>query len=329
MPDVSRLLGEACPHAGQAWQQVLVLGELHLELSFARVRVLGEDVEDQPGAVDDADALPECRFQLLLLPGGKLVVEEHAARIIGGAELLDLLHLAGADPGPRVGTLELLPGGPRDLQACRGGKTPQFSERVFNGPRRRRPLQLDADENGAAIVCGGSRAAVPRGTDAFLRNQVFEHYCSKILLSGRHCEPRAPPRRPRGKQIEAPGEAIDVEHLSAEEEPGNQAGPHRPRIHLGEDDAPCRDHLVAFFRVDHGEGQPIEQRRYSLPLLPAELRAGQERIDAGKGEDRLGKGPRHELTDGRNELLSGACAARVDEGCLDIGRPEVGQRRNL
>ena len=43
------------PHAGQPRQLVLELGELHLEPALVGLRVLGEDVEDQPAAVDDLD----------------------------------------------------------------------------------------------------------------------------------------------------------------------------------------------------------------------------------------------------------------------------------
>ena len=43
------------PRAGQPRQLVLELGELHLEPALVGLRMLGEDVEDQPAPVDDLD----------------------------------------------------------------------------------------------------------------------------------------------------------------------------------------------------------------------------------------------------------------------------------
>ena len=67
------LAHEVAPHTGQPRQQVLVLRELDLELALARARPLGEDVEDEAGAVEDLDA------QLLRehpqLRGRELVIE--------------------------------------------------------------------------------------------------------------------------------------------------------------------------------------------------------------------------------------------------------------
>ena len=48
---------------GQARQPVLELGELHLELAVPGARVLGEDVEDQLGAVDHAQVEPLARLR--------------------------------------------------------------------------------------------------------------------------------------------------------------------------------------------------------------------------------------------------------------------------
>jgi hypothetical protein len=43
------------PQPRRRGQQVLQLGELHLRLALTGLGVLGEDVEDQRGAVDDLD----------------------------------------------------------------------------------------------------------------------------------------------------------------------------------------------------------------------------------------------------------------------------------
>jgi hypothetical protein len=91
------------PAAHQARGQVLELGELDLQLAFARLRTLGEDLEDQAGAVHDP-AL-HLLFHVPLLGGRQRVVEddEGGVELVGGAR--DLAHLAGAGVELRVGTL--------------------------------------------------------------------------------------------------------------------------------------------------------------------------------------------------------------------------------
>ena len=49
------LPGQRLAPAAQAGQQVLQLGQLDLRLALFALRVLGEDVEDQRGPVDDLD----------------------------------------------------------------------------------------------------------------------------------------------------------------------------------------------------------------------------------------------------------------------------------
>src|SRR5690606_10822760 len=49
------LPGHRLTPSAQAREQVLELRELHLRLALAGLRVLGEDVEDQSGPVDDLD----------------------------------------------------------------------------------------------------------------------------------------------------------------------------------------------------------------------------------------------------------------------------------
>ena len=54
-PDAAAGPRQVRPQPGQARQLVLELGELDLEPALVGLRVLGEDVEDQPAAVDDLD----------------------------------------------------------------------------------------------------------------------------------------------------------------------------------------------------------------------------------------------------------------------------------
>ena len=60
------------PQPRQAGQLVLELGELDLEAALVRLSVEGEDVEDQPAAVDDLDL--EQLLERSLLAGRQLVV---------------------------------------------------------------------------------------------------------------------------------------------------------------------------------------------------------------------------------------------------------------
>ena len=92
---------EVLPHAPHARQVVLELRELDLELSLSRHRVLGEDVEDQLRAVDDARV--ERILERSLLRRVELGVdEEHlGARLL--VRTLQLLELPLSHIGSRVG----------------------------------------------------------------------------------------------------------------------------------------------------------------------------------------------------------------------------------
>ena len=92
---------EVRPLTGQPRQQVLMLGERDLDRAFAGSRALRKDIQNQRGAVDDLAV--ESFLEIALLGGRELVVADHD----GGAEVVahggDLLNLALADPGARVG----------------------------------------------------------------------------------------------------------------------------------------------------------------------------------------------------------------------------------
>jgi hypothetical protein len=65
---------EVLPHPSHAREVVLELGELDLELALGATGMLGEDVEDQLRAVDDARR--ECILEVALLARVELVVDE-------------------------------------------------------------------------------------------------------------------------------------------------------------------------------------------------------------------------------------------------------------
>ena len=97
-----------------------MLGELDLEASFARLGALGEDIDDEGGAVDDLHV-----GRLLddaLLRGGELVVEDDDLGAAVAGRLRDLFQLAASEIG--VGALgealaedadDLCTGGPGEL----------------------------------------------------------------------------------------------------------------------------------------------------------------------------------------------------------------------
>ena len=118
------------PHAAHARKVVVELRQLHLELSLGGHGVLGEDVEDQLRAVDDAHAelvlepallarvevvVDDDRLGLLLLDGrlhlGELALADERARIGRGAMLDDLAHRLDARGAHELGDLVQLVGG--------------------------------------------------------------------------------------------------------------------------------------------------------------------------------------------------------------------------
>ena len=83
----------------QPRQPVAQQRQLDLRLALQRVRVLGEDVEDDRGAVDRGAA--EHLLQVVLLRRGELVVEHDGVGVDRQAHVAQLLDLALADE-PRV-----------------------------------------------------------------------------------------------------------------------------------------------------------------------------------------------------------------------------------
>ena len=99
--DATGLLAERVPPAAQAGQPVAQQGQLHLGPALGAAGVLGEDVEDHRGAVDGRP--PEDLLQVALLGRRELVVEDHGVGVDRQRERRQLLRLAPADVGGRVG----------------------------------------------------------------------------------------------------------------------------------------------------------------------------------------------------------------------------------
>ena len=89
------------PHAAHAGEVVLQLRQLDLELALGAPCMLGEDVEDELRAIDDARA--QRILQAPLLAGVELVVNDERLRVGVLHEPFQLLELALAHVGSRIG----------------------------------------------------------------------------------------------------------------------------------------------------------------------------------------------------------------------------------
>src|SRR5262249_28281830 len=99
--DTAGLLTQLQPAPAQSRQSVTQLRELALDHALLTRRVLGEDVEDQRGPVDDVDT--EDLLEVALLCGRELVVEHDEVDVERVADLLQFLRLALADVRRRIG----------------------------------------------------------------------------------------------------------------------------------------------------------------------------------------------------------------------------------
>ena len=97
---------EVLPHATHARQVVFELRKLDLKLALGTDGMLGEDVEDELRAVDDArlQRVLECA----LLRGAQFVVDEQHLGLGLPVRLLQLLELSPPDEGARVGARPVL-----------------------------------------------------------------------------------------------------------------------------------------------------------------------------------------------------------------------------
>ena len=105
-PDAAAEALEVLPQAPHARQVVLELRQLDLELALGADGVLGEDVEDQLRPVDHTRL--QRVLERSLLHGRELVVDDQRLRARALERLLQLLELALADVGARVGPLAVL-----------------------------------------------------------------------------------------------------------------------------------------------------------------------------------------------------------------------------
>src|SRR4029079_8419869 len=89
------LAGQVAAPATEPLLHVGELGELDLRLALTALRVLGEDVEDQRGAVDGLDL--ELVLEVAQLAGCELTVEDHRVGSGRAHDLGEALDLAATD----------------------------------------------------------------------------------------------------------------------------------------------------------------------------------------------------------------------------------------
>ncbi len=154
------------PHARQPGQQILILGQLHLEASLPGLGPLSKDIQNQRAAVYDLYA--GHLLQSPILRGGQVVVQDDHVGLGGCQQLLDLLDL----------TL------PQEAVGIRGGTALQDLGRALAAGGLQEGLQLVQGSFGGVFVRGknpGVQAAEYCGfRDGLL--QIFHHF-SKFFTS--------------------------------------------------------------------------------------------------------------------------------------------------
>ena len=115
--------------AAQALLHVVELGQLDLRLALARLRVLGEDVEDQRGPVDDLDLEPV--LEVAQLAGRELAVADHGVGAGRLHDLADAVDLAATDVRRGVGRLPALVDRLEHLGAGGLGEQRELGHRVL------------------------------------------------------------------------------------------------------------------------------------------------------------------------------------------------------
>ena len=137
------------PQPAHPREVVLELGELDLQLALGRVRVVGEDVEDDRGAVDHRNV--ERRLEVALLTRRELVV---AGDQVGARPLdlgLQLGELAAPEVAVRVGRLADLKHLTRGRDAGRAQQLLELGELVVALPGG---LRRDPDRDGTLARAG-------------------------------------------------------------------------------------------------------------------------------------------------------------------------------
>ena len=113
--DAADLALEVGPGAGQPGQQILEPREMDLDAALVRSRTLGEDVQDEQGAIDHTHA--QDLFHRFLGAGWQLIVaDDQVGRMLDG-QLARLIQLAAPEIGARVRMIQALRHSADDVRA--------------------------------------------------------------------------------------------------------------------------------------------------------------------------------------------------------------------
>lgn len=129
--DAAALAFQVRPKAREAWDQVLELGDLHLELGLAGAGLPCEDVQDQARTIQDHAARE--LLQALGLAGGKVVVEDDLLDVLALAQFGELAHLSAAQEGGGIEVLAVLHQLAGHLRTRRIGQTREFRQVLGGG----------------------------------------------------------------------------------------------------------------------------------------------------------------------------------------------------
>jgi hypothetical protein len=108
--------------------------------------MLGKDVQNQAGAIQNLDIIPEGVLQIPQLPGGKLFVKHEHVPTEVMPEIDQLLNLSRSNKSRRLKSVHPLPGLPRDLETGSPRKLAQLDQRILNIPAISMSLQLGANQ---------------------------------------------------------------------------------------------------------------------------------------------------------------------------------------
>ena len=101
--EAAALAFQVGPRAHQPALLVVEMGQFDLQRALAGLRPLPENLQDQPGAVDDL-GLPGA-FEIALLHRRQNAIDDDEIDALAGHPLGELVHLAGSEerPRPRIG----------------------------------------------------------------------------------------------------------------------------------------------------------------------------------------------------------------------------------
>ena len=179
---------QVLPHTGQAGQQILVLGQLHLQAALAGAGPLGEDVQNEGGPVHHRH--PQLLGEHPLLRGREGVVKDDNVRSQGAHQLLNFGGFALADEGAGLGIGPILQhgaqaGAPSSVQQSR-----QLLQGLLSG----------------VLLPGEAGGVEPHqdGAVNFFYLCIFEHRNSSNIRLARTVPSAEFPRPQAGKSIESP-----------------------------------------------------------------------------------------------------------------------------